>query len=36
MPRRIVVFGAMTRDHPWEIPKGTVAMMPVLPHPTGI
>ncbi len=30
MPRRIVVFGAMTRTRPREIPKGSVAMIPVL------
>ena len=35
-PLRIVRLGVITRTRPWAMPKGSVAMIPVLPHPTGI
>ena len=35
-PLRMVRFGVMTRMRPSAMPNGSVAMMPVLPHPTGI
>ena len=35
-PLRIVRFGVITRTRPRAMPNGSVAMIPVLPHPTGI